>query len=238
MTVVIGSNNVKKSWLGFFEILWWHNDIGSSPDELAKWQYLLGEISNWKIIMQYFVFNNIRALSFTATNLIKQSGVVTKKWLFSLFRIDVVVNIRVMVYPVYTDIWFITGKAGTLIYVGFTQQSSESWCTCTSKGVQLRLITKSSIQTRIAYALIDVDTTVRPGDSCNIHLIHFTVSQKEENRIIQLSSELFLLFLQIYHDSIFCNTHEVLPLKKWSASLLSRQKLLPHCLPQFFFLLP
>ena len=50
-----------KSWLrlgvatrsNHFEILWWHNQAEPSPEELAKWQRLLWEIRNWKILMQW-----------------------------------------------------------------------------------------------------------------------------------------------------------------------------------------
>ena len=47
-----------KSWLQllalieFFEILWWDNDIKPSPDELAKWQHLLGEFPSCDIVTQ------------------------------------------------------------------------------------------------------------------------------------------------------------------------------------------
>ena len=56
LTMVVSSNKAK-SPLGFFEISWWHNDKGLSPDELEKWQYLLGEISSWNIVMQCFCFH-------------------------------------------------------------------------------------------------------------------------------------------------------------------------------------
>ena len=48
---VVGSDNKVKSWLGFFEILWWHNEIGPCPDVLAKWQHHLGGIPSWKLII-------------------------------------------------------------------------------------------------------------------------------------------------------------------------------------------
>ena len=41
---MIGRGNKIKSWLEFFELLPWRNDIGPSPDELAKWQHFLGEV--------------------------------------------------------------------------------------------------------------------------------------------------------------------------------------------------
>ena len=47
--MVISGSKVK-SWLGFFEILWWHNCIG--PDGLVKWQHLQGWIPSWKIVTQ------------------------------------------------------------------------------------------------------------------------------------------------------------------------------------------
>ena len=53
------SGNKVKLWLGFFEILWWHNDIEPGADDFAKWQHLLEAISNWKIVMQCFELINI-----------------------------------------------------------------------------------------------------------------------------------------------------------------------------------
>ena len=41
---IVGNGNKVRSWLGFFEILWPNNDTEPSPDELAKWQYLVGRI--------------------------------------------------------------------------------------------------------------------------------------------------------------------------------------------------
>ena len=40
VVIMVVSGNKVRSWLGFFEILWWHNDRGPSPDELAKRQHL------------------------------------------------------------------------------------------------------------------------------------------------------------------------------------------------------
>ena len=48
---MVDSVNKLKSWLGFFEILWWYNDPRPSPDELAKWQHFTGEFTiGWQPI--------------------------------------------------------------------------------------------------------------------------------------------------------------------------------------------